>query len=249
MLRARNILSLFALALALAALPGCNRHGTADEGAAAQPARVTMQIVAIDDMAAPFETPTQPLPRGVSMFDELVADPTQGARVVHYARIVLDRGETQAAAIKRVEPWLAAHPLPPGRRFGFGEIIETDDATGKSEVVGLRTYVFEGDAALTEADVAEAKVEADDGTGPVRTPSIAISLTTAGTERFRAFTAAHVQKRAAILLDGMVRSAPLIQTEIGGGKVRISGFAGQDPEKALAEVKRVAAGLKGKAAP
>ena len=43
-----------------------------------------------------------------------------------------------------------------------------------------------------------------------------------GAELFRQMTGANVKKRMAIVLDDRVESAPVIQTEIGGGRAQIT---------------------------
>ena len=73
---------------------------------------------------------------------------------------------------------------------------------------------------------------------------VVIDLGPAGAERFRAFTASHVKRRLAILVDGVVESAPLIQSEIGGGHLSITLGRGA-PEEQAVEAKRLEATLLG----
>jgi preprotein translocase subunit SecD len=53
-----------------------------------------------------------------------------------------------------------------------------------------------------------------------------------------------VQRRLAILVDGRVDSAPVVKSEIGGGRLTITMGAGE-PEKQLADARRLAASLGG----
>jgi preprotein translocase subunit SecD len=74
---------------------------------------------------------------------------------------------------------------------------------------------------------------------------VRVALGEAGAERFRAFTAAHVKRRLAIVVDGRVESAPVIQTEIPGGVVSITMGAGA-PEEQQAQARRLADRLMGR---
>jgi preprotein translocase subunit SecD len=74
---------------------------------------------------------------------------------------------------------------------------------------------------------------------------VAVELGPAGAERFRAFTASHVKRRLAIVVDGVVESAPVILSEIGGGHLQITMEAGS-AEQQLVEAKRLEARLLGR---
>jgi preprotein translocase subunit SecD len=54
-------------------------------------------------------------------------------------------------------------------------------------------------------------------------PQIEIEFSAAGAEQFAQITRDNLNKRLAILLDGKLYSAPLIRSEITGGKAQISG--------------------------
>ena len=72
---------------------------------------------------------------------------------------------------------------------------------------------------------------------------VAITLTPEAGERFRIVTAERVNQRIAILLDGRINSAPVVRTEISGGRLSITMGAG-DPDKQLKEAQSLAAGLR-----
>ncbi|MEZ4308098.1 MAG: hypothetical protein R3F14_08645 [Polyangiaceae bacterium] len=55
---------------------------------------------------------------------------------------------------------------------------------------------------------------------------VRVQLTPEGGERFQRATAANIQRRLAIVVRGRVLSAPVIQSEIGGGTVVITMGAG-----------------------
>ncbi|MFM7201115.1 MAG: protein translocase subunit SecD [Myxococcota bacterium] len=73
---------------------------------------------------------------------------------------------------------------------------------------------------LTGEAVVDAGVNRDPQTNE---PNVSISLSPAAARVFDELTAANVNRQLAIVLDGIVKSAPNIQERIGGGQVRITG--------------------------
>jgi SecD/SecF fusion protein len=80
-------------------------------------------------------------------------------------------------------------------------------------------------AAVTGADIRRAWVTRDD----FGQPAVGFSLTPDGSRRFAEVTSAHIGRQLAILLDGEVQSAPVIESAItrGEGVIR-GGFSMQD---------------------
>lgn len=64
-------------------------------------------------------------------------------------------------------------------------------------------------------------------------PEIAFELSATGQKRFAEVTRQHIGKRLAIIIDGQVCSAPVIQSEITGGKGQISGNFTQEQAREL----------------
>ena len=82
---------------------------------------------------------------------------------------------------------------------------------------------------LTGADLQEARVNFDQTTGK---PTVSILFTTDGVKKFAEITKKNIGKPVAILLDGMIISAPIVQEEITGGQAQISGnFTVEEAEK------------------
>jgi RNA polymerase sigma factor (sigma-70 family) len=65
-------------------------------------------------------------------------------------------------------------------------------------------------------------------------PEIDVEFNDVGSELFAAVTAANLNKRLAIVLDGQLYSAPVIRSPIAGGKTRITGNFSEDEAKDLA---------------
>ena len=62
---------------------------------------------------------------------------------------------------------------------------------------------------------------------------------------FGAWTTDHVDEQMALVLDGSVLSAPVINEPITGGRARISLGAASDPEGTLAEARDLAEAMRG----
>jgi len=83
--------------------------------------------------------------------------------------------------------------------------------------------------------IADAKAGTD---GVMKEPDIDFSLTEDGRARFAAATAANIGRRFAIVLDGVILSAPTVQSEIAGGRVQIISNFTIESSRALAESMR-----------
>ena len=91
---------------------------------------------------------------------------------------------------------------------------------------------------LTGGYLESAQVKVSDRFGE---PYVAIKLNTQGAKDFDRITGENVKKRLAIVLDGVVHSAPVIQERISGGEAQITGSFTMDEAKDLAIVLRAGA--------
>ncbi|MGA7875121.1 MAG: protein translocase subunit SecD [Desulfoferrobacter sp.] len=73
------------------------------------------------------------------------------------------------------------------------------------------------------------------------TPYVALEFNPQGARLFERITEANVKKRLAIVLDGVVYSAPVIQEKISGGRASITGSFSMDEARDLAIVLRAGA--------
>lgn len=81
-------------------------------------------------------------------------------------------------------------------------------------------FVVEDQALMTGDAVDDAKVDIDQN-GQVR---VLLKLSPAGSQTFARITAENVGRQLAIILNGVVNSAPVIQSAITGGNAEITGF-------------------------
>ncbi|HEY8042034.1 MAG TPA: hypothetical protein VIF15_19660 [Polyangiaceae bacterium] len=206
--------------------------------------RAQIAVVRVDDAAAPFQDEADDTaPEGAAFYREAVplGPGKQGTSL--YARIVPGASETREAAWARLKPWLEGHALPQGDRWAWQEVLEpVDDPPTVWRPVALRTLVLTGDPILGTEDVAHADVGQE--TEGLSGWYVLVTLRPPAAERFRVATRDWVQRRLAILVDGRVDSAPVVKSEIGGGRLTITMGAGE-PEKQLADARRLAASLGG----
>lgn len=99
--------------------------------------------------------------------------------------------------------------LEPVRADGWGEA-----APGE-----CRLYCLEPTPVITGTDVAEARVAHDPYSNR---PIVSASLTPAAAQRFARVTGESIDRQLAIVLDGEVVSAPVIQSAIPGGQIQIT---------------------------
>jgi preprotein translocase subunit SecD len=77
---------------------------------------------------------------------------------------------------------------------------------------------------LDQNDIKVTKVVVNKASGQ---PEIAVTFTEGGRKHFADVTRQNIGKRLAIIIDKQVYSAPVIRTEIPGGKAELSGHFSQ----------------------
>jgi hypothetical protein len=184
------------------------------------PVKASFEVVMVDDSVDRLVvSPDAELPAGVTLFEE---HPTwsllEGQPDLHAALLRPKISESLAQMLVRIEPWLRTFPLSPDARFGWEELEKPDEATGEPVFSGWRSYILYGAPVLTGSDIASVKIEPDWQDGY----ALAVRLTPNATERFRIATRDHRKQRMAITLQGLVLSAPIIESEIRGGQVQVS---------------------------
>jgi preprotein translocase subunit SecD len=101
-----------------------------------------------------------------------------------------------------------------------------------------RYYVLSNTPAVTGANLENARVETDQQFGY---PNVGFTFDKEGGKIFGKFTGAHIGKQLAIVLDEVVRSAPVIKSRIGGGSGVIEGNFDMKEARNLAIVLRAGA--------
>lgn len=98
---------------------------------------------------------------------------------------------------------------------------------------------------LSGSDVAKATV----GWDQFRTPMVSLSFDEQGARVFAEVTAANVERELAIMLDGEVKSAPVIKEAITGGRAQITLGAGGSQEDLLRQAQSLVEALRSGAYP
>jgi preprotein translocase subunit SecD len=122
--------------------------------------------------------------------------------------------------------------VPEGSVIAYG--AREDRHGGRGQV----PYLLKNKTLLTGASLETAKVQISDRYGE---PHVAIKFNSQGAMDFDRITNENVRKRLAIVLDGVVHSAPVIQERISGGQAQITGNFTQDEARDLAIVLRAGA--------
>jgi len=95
--------------------------------------------------------------------------------------------------------------------------VEADPVTGQTRRI---EYLVESKIRMTGEAIADARMQLFD---QIEGPVVQLTLDGDGARRFDELTAANVGRRLAIILDGTVYSAPVIQERIPGGRAQITG--------------------------
>ena len=105
-------------------------------------------------------------------------------------------------------------PIPVDREDGFYATIDYESSTRNEDVI------LENNPTLTSADILEAKKEYN---STDNSPGIFIELTKDGAQKFYTLTKKNINKPIAIVISKQIISMPIVNSEIMGGKVNISG--------------------------
>jgi preprotein translocase subunit SecD len=182
----------------------------------ARTARLEFQIV--DDDATMIEELTD-LPAGIERRTETVSAGTnKPSTSVSY---LVARGKDAREKLGTyLESLRQAGKVPSDHELLLAEHDASDEENpGKTAEVAYRSYYLHARAEVTGQGIEDAFVANDPQTNK---PYVALNFNDDGAEVFRQLTGANVKRRMAIVLDDVVASAPVIQTEIGGGNCQIT---------------------------
>lgn len=238
----------------LVALVACGDSSAPASGAGAaatdtKPARMTFEVVVLDDKPDPFATLPPDAPKGIAPFQEVIVLGPDAIETRSYVRFVVQPGESWPLAKQRAKPWFDKIALPPGDRLVFSEIVEENEVTKQREPVGARTFVATSTVVLTRDDIAEAKVGAVPDHEQKPQPVALIQLTAQAGERFRQFTKENVFRRLGVMINGNVVMAARIEDEITGGQISVSLDPDIPYEARRAELLQIVSGISPAAPP
>jgi preprotein translocase subunit SecD len=183
-------------------------------------ARLEFQIV--DDDSNFVESLTD-LPSGIKRQTEYVSAGVNKPQVPS-SYLVADGKDARKKLSEYVDSLKAANKIPEDHEFLLGEADFVEGTPKKLGEKPFRTYNLFGRAEVTGQAIEDAYVANDPQQGGK--PYVAITFNSQGAEQFRELTGRNIKRRMAIVLDDIVASAPVIQSEIGGGhcSVTLGGF-------------------------
>lgn len=144
------------------------------------------------------------------------------------------------AALSDIETKIRERNLTPQEAMADPEIsklIPADHFIAQSKE-DSRYYILKN-ASLTGAYLVNAKVEL--ATGGFGYPHVSLEFNKEGAKLFADITGANIDRNLAIVLDGIVQSAPVIRSRIPDGRAIIEGNFSADDSKLLATVLRAGA--------
>ncbi|HWI41056.1 MAG TPA: preprotein translocase subunit SecD, partial [Verrucomicrobiae bacterium] len=147
-------------------------------------------------------------------------------------------GKTARLEFKLVDEGVTASTATPGTIPPEDEILlekKVDPTTGATSEI---PFVLKRKAMITGDLLTDAQVRID---SQFNQPYVAIEFNSLGARLFDQVTAANVNKRFAIVLDGNIYSAPVIRERISGGSAQISGSFTEKEAADLAIVLRAGA--------
>ncbi len=133
--------------------------------------------------------------------------------------------EVQYSDVRLIQDLLADSLFQQAVPMGYQ--LALDKADTESARADRILHVLSSAVELSGADLAKAKVEYGSSTSTdpriANKPYISIEMKREGSRKFERVTADNTGKRLAIVLDGVVYSAPNIQERISGGRAQITG--------------------------
>ncbi|MEY4512056.1 MAG: hypothetical protein RLZZ450_4178 [Pseudomonadota bacterium] len=204
-------------------------------------ARLEFKIL---DDESDFVASLSDLPAGIEKQSEVVsAGPSSPQKVVGY---LVAQGEGARQKLGAYVDSLKAK-IPEGRELFLGELDQVDvGPPGSKKEKSWRTYLLNARADVSGEDVKEAFTAFDQENNR---PYVALNFTVKGADKFGQLTGRNVKRRMAIVLDDRVESAPVIQTEIGGGRCQITLGGSSSYNDSLQEAKDLVVVLRAGALP
>ncbi len=159
---------------------------------------------------------------------------------VKKAGIEYKKGERFSDYMNQINSFLA-NDLPKGYEIAFSKTLNKNT----NEVTNMEPYLVEVGSGLTGDELQEAIVRIDP---QQNRPYVGLEFKPNGARLFEELTGANIGKRLAIVLDGNVYSAPVVQGRIAGGSAQITLGAG-DYNASMMEARDLALVLRAGALP
>lgn len=181
--------------------------------------RLTVELPGIKDV----ERAKELIGRTAKLEFKIVADdkmtPDEVAALVSQIEVQhslrYKEGDKFSAYVAKVNEH-AKGKIPAGTEIAF----EREDVKGvEGERFNRIPYILYSRSDVTGDDLKDAYIQMDPQDNR---PEVGLSFNAQGADKFDRVTTENVRKRMAIVLDGIVHSAPVIQTRIAGGRAQIT---------------------------
>ncbi len=190
----------------------------------AQTARLEFKL--LDDDTNFFEpelrNPKNNEVKGLRFQQEQVSVGPGKQKVNVYAVLEKKDGEKMVDALARFREWSSTLSVPDDHEIGYGKFQSYNEEKGTIEDIGWRTYYLYSKAEITGDMVREAQAMPDPSDRGLGGWLVRMQMTPKGGDIFEDITGRNIKRRFAIILDGKVESAPVIQTKIPGGVATIT---------------------------
>lgn len=180
----------------------------------ARTARLEFKVV--DDLAT-FVRDLDDLPEGIERRSESVSAGEEHRSVVT-SYLYASGPEAEAMLSEYIERLSLERRIPSDHQLALGKADPDEDAAADAPPP-WRTYYLYDRSELGGDAIDDAAVAFDQRTNQ---PYVSINFTGPGGLQFKSLTGANIKRRMAIVLDDKVTSAPVIQSEIGGGRAQIT---------------------------
>ena len=150
------------------------------------------------------------------------------------------KGERFSDYVREINEFLK-NDLPAGFEIAFSKTM----SKATNEITNLEPYLVEAGSSLTGEELQEAAVRIDQ---QQNRPYVGLEFKPSGAKIFEEITGSNIGKRLAIVLDGNVYSAPVVQGRIAGGSAQITLGAG-DYNASMSEARDLALVLRAGALP
>jgi preprotein translocase subunit SecD len=165
---------------------------------------------------------------------------TEWLEKVKKGGIEYKKGERWSDYVQKLNAFLV-NELPKGYEITFSKTMNKNT----NEITNLEPYLVETASSLTGEELQEAIVRIDQ---EQNRPYVGLEFKPQGAKIFEEITGSHIGKRLAIVLDGNVYSAPVVQSRIAGGSAQITLGAG-DYNATMSEARDLALVLRAGALP
>ncbi len=156
------------------------------------------------------------------------------------AGISYKKGDRFSEYLRKMNEFLKTD-IPEGHELAFEKKV--NKATGEEANI---PFVVETLARINGDDLSDARVQIDQQKND---PYVSMDFKAAGAKRFEETTGSNIGRRLAVILDGNVYSAPVIQAKIGGGRAQITLGGGVNFNKTMSDAKDLALVLRAGALP